>query len=54
MRVKFCPKCKSNEIIMIAGGAIGIYECNKCKYRGSILPEREMKLKKKKSRKGNG
>lgn len=39
--IKFCPKCKNTEIIMIAGGISGIFECKKCKFRGSIFPERE-------------
>jgi ribosomal protein L37AE/L43A len=45
MRVKFCPKCKSTDLVMMAGGNIGIWKCKKCSYQGSVFPEKEIKLK---------
>ena len=54
MRVKFCPKCRSEEIKLVVGGGIGMYECKKCKFRGSIFPEKEIgevkKIKRKKKK----
>lgn len=47
MGIKFCPRCKSRDIIMIAGGGIGMYECKKCGYMGSLIPEIEIKKKSK-------
>tara|TARA_Y100000310_G_scaffold207483_1_gene208027 strand:+ start:5163 stop:5339 length:177 start_codon:yes stop_codon:yes gene_type:complete len=46
MKVKFCPKCEEDiDIVMVAGGNIGMWECKKCNYRSSIFPEKEIKLK---------
>ncbi len=51
--VKFCPHCRDERIIPIAGGEMGVFECVNCKFRSAIFPEREVELKKKtkKSRK---
>ena len=46
MRVKFCPKCGSRKIDLVAGGKIGMWECSECKFRGGIFPEKEVKIKK--------
>ena len=43
--VKFCPKCKS-EVAMVAGGHIGLYECKRCGFRGSVFPEKQILNKK--------
>lgn len=51
MKIKFCPKCKNTDLIMVAGGNIGILECKKCRFRGSIFPEREIKIKKRRRKK---
>jgi Zn ribbon nucleic-acid-binding protein len=45
MKVKFCPRCKSANLELVAGGNIGMLECTVCKYRGSIFPEKEIKIK---------
>ena len=37
--VKICPKCGNADIEMVAGGQVGIWQCKKCKFRGSIFPE---------------
>ncbi len=47
MKIRFCPKCKGTNIMFVAGGKIGLYECKKCKFRSAIFPEIE-KIKKKK------
>ena len=39
---KFCPRCGSDDVDMIAGGIIGAWMCRKCGYSGSIFPEREI------------
>ena len=44
MRVKFCPKCGSEEINMVSGW-FGMWECRKCKFRGAVFPEKEVGLK---------
>lgn len=49
LNVKFCPNCGSRELRMIAAGEIGMRECLRCGYRGSIFPEKEIEFKKKKS-----
>ena len=53
---KFCPRCKSENVELAAGGMTGIFECQNCGYSGSIFPEklmtdREMENIGKKSRK---
>ena len=45
MRIKFCPKCRNTDLIMVAGGNIGLFECKKCRFRSSIFPERGIKIK---------
>ena len=46
IKIKFCPKCKNTDLIMIAGGNVGLFECKKCRFRGSIFPEKEIKINK--------
>jgi predicted nucleic-acid-binding Zn-ribbon protein len=48
MKAKFCPKCKNTDIVLVAGGIAGMYECKKCGFRGAIFPEKELNLKEKK------
>jgi len=50
MRIKFCPKCRGEEIGMIAGGLIGLWECKKCGFSGTIFPEKEVKERKRKKK----
>lgn len=42
-RKKFCPKCKEDKVVMVAGGKIGMWECVKCGWRSAIFPEKEVK-----------
>lgn len=39
---KFCPRCKSEDVMMVAGGTIGMWMCKKCGFSGSIFPEKEI------------
>ncbi len=39
---KFCPKCRSEEVMMVAGGITGSWMCKKCGFSGSIFPEKEI------------
>lgn len=39
---KFCPKCRSEDIAMVAGGITGSWMCKKCGFSGSVFPEREI------------
>ena len=48
MKIKFCPKCKGTDIIAVAGGKIGLFECVKCKFRSVIFPEIEEQKRRKK------
>jgi len=41
MGLKFCPKCQSEQVFMVAGGEIGMWECSRCNFRGAIFPEKE-------------
>jgi len=45
MKTKFCPKCRSTDLAMVAGATVGMWECKKCSYRSSIFPEKELKQK---------
>ena len=47
MKIKFCPRCKGRELELVAGGNIGMKECKKCGYTGSVFPEKESKNRKK-------
>jgi Zn ribbon nucleic-acid-binding protein len=38
---KFCPKCKNEDLAMVAGGYIGMMECKICGFKSSIFPEKE-------------
>jgi len=40
MGAKFCPKCENENVIMVAGGEIGMWECIECGFRGSVFPEK--------------
>jgi len=37
--MRFCPNCGNDEIILVAGGNLGMYECKNCGFRGAIFPE---------------
>jgi Zn ribbon nucleic-acid-binding protein len=41
-KVKLCPKCKSDEITVVIGGQMGMWECRGCGFRGPSFPEKEM------------
>lgn len=38
---KFCPRCGSDDVEMVAGGITGSFMCNNCGYSGSVFPEKE-------------
>ncbi len=40
LKVRICPKCGSDDVQMVAGGAIGMWICKKCGFSGSIFPEK--------------
>jgi len=39
---KFCPKCGSEDVMMIAAGMTGSWMCKKCGFTGSVFPEKEV------------
>jgi len=39
--IRFCPKCKSKDIKLFAGGHVGMYECKKCGFRGPSFLEKD-------------
>ncbi len=43
---KFCPKCGSEDVMMVAGGITGTWMCKKCGFSGSIFPEKELIISK--------
>jgi len=49
--VKFCPKCQNTDLIMVAGGEIGMWECKNCGFRGTIFPEKEFEIEYKQNKK---
>lgn len=53
IRIRFCPKCKDERIIPLAGGQIGIFQCVNCRFQSPIFPEREIELGKKEKLKIN-
>ena len=40
--MRICPKCKGRNIYGVAGGEIGLSECNDCKFRSVVFPEKEI------------
>ena len=42
IKIKFCPRCNSTDLVMIAGGSLGLWKCKKCRFQGSIFPEKEL------------
>ncbi len=43
-KARFCPKCQNKDIILYAGGGIGLYQCKNCGFKSSIFPEKEIHL----------
>jgi len=35
--------CGSQKVGMVAGGSVGIYECENCKFKGALFPEIDSK-----------
>ena len=42
MKIRFCPKCRSTDIVAVAGMQIGLFECVRCGFRSPIFPEKEL------------
>lgn len=40
--VRMCPKCKSDDVGVMVGGATGMWECHKCGFQGPSFIEKEM------------
>lgn len=36
---KICPRCESEDIMMVTGGLTGAWACKKCGYENNIFPE---------------
>lgn len=45
VNVRFCPKCNGRDIVMVAGGNIGLFKCIDCGFQSPIFPEKEFKIK---------
>ena len=41
MKLKTCPKCKSENITLSMGGVFGKWECKDCDYLGPIVVEQD-------------
>ncbi|RMD66254.1 hypothetical protein D6817_04470 [Candidatus Pacearchaeota archaeon] len=39
---RICPNCGSDDLVMAAGGVMGIFVCKRCGYRGSVFPVRQI------------
>jgi uncharacterized metal-binding protein (TIGR02443 family) len=42
MKIRICPQCQQDEVMLVAGGSVGMYECKECGFRSSIFPEMEI------------
>ena len=42
VRIRFCPKCKGQNIEMLVGGISGLWKCRKCGFTSPIFPEEEV------------
>lgn len=42
MKIKICPKCKSDKIVFHAAAHTGMYQCQKCGYTGPIVLEQDI------------
>ncbi len=42
MKIKLCPKCKSDKIELYAAGITGNYRCRNCDYVGPLILEKEV------------
>lgn len=40
MGAKVCPACGGFDVMMVAGGEIGMWECKSCGFRASVFPEK--------------
>ncbi len=40
LSTKFCPECGSDNVVMVAGGEIGMWRCVDCGFSGSVFPEK--------------
>lgn len=40
--VRFCPKCKSDNVRVAIGAKVGMWDCGDCGFRGPSFPEKEM------------
>ena len=45
VKIRFCPRCNGRDIVMVAGGSIGMFKCADCGFQSPIFPEREFKLR---------
>jgi len=45
IRIRFCPRCNCRDIVVIAGGVIGMFKCVDCGFQSPVFPEREFKIK---------
>jgi len=39
--MKYCPKCKSAEVIYYLPGFLNTFKCKKCGYVGSLVIEKD-------------
>jgi len=39
---KFCPRCGSEDVEMVAGGTMGTFICKNCLFSGSVFPEKSI------------
>jgi hypothetical protein len=41
-KVRFCPKCKSDDVCILIGGEFGMWECKSCKFQGKNFQVKEL------------
>ena len=42
MKIKICPKCRSDNITLDTAGHTGKYKCKKCGYTGVLIIEKNI------------
>ncbi|MFA6022731.1 MAG: hypothetical protein WC781_01445 [Candidatus Pacearchaeota archaeon] len=40
--IKYCPRCKSEDVAIAIGERVGVWQCRKCKYKGIDFTEKEL------------
>lgn len=45
LNIKFCPKCKSSNLVLAGGEISGLLQCKKCGFASLVFSEMTVKIK---------